>query len=69
VLKALARLRPACERFNSREENYAQGRLPTRGLKKVWSLMAEVVSLLTYRAGITLRRKDLARCPTAFRRL
>jgi hypothetical protein len=71
VLKALARLRPACERFNSREENYAQGRLSTRGLKKArfWSLMAEVVSLLTYRAGITLRRKDLARCPTAFRRL
>jgi hypothetical protein len=34
-----------------------------------WSLMAEVVSLLTYLAGVSLRRMDLARCPTAFRRL
>jgi len=71
VLKALARLRPACERFNSREEDYCQGRLPSRGIEKArfWSLMAEIVSLLTSLAGVSLRRMDMARCPTAFRRL
>lgn len=71
TLVALARLRPACERYNSREEDYAQGRLPSRGVEKArfWSLMAEIASLLTYLTGATLRRMDLARCPTAFRRL
>jgi hypothetical protein len=71
VLGALARLRPACERYNSREEDYCQGRLPLRGIEKAmfWSLMAEIVSLLTYLAGVTLRRMDLARCPISFRRL
>jgi len=71
ILGALARLRPACERFNSREEDYGQGRLPSRGLEKAqfWSVLAEIVSLLTYLAGVVLRRMDLARSPTAFRRL
>ena len=71
VLGRLARLRVACERHNSREEDYCQGRLPTRGMEKArfWSLMAEIVSLTTYLAGVALRRMDLARSPTAFRRL
>jgi hypothetical protein len=71
VLGRLARLRPACERHNSREEDYCQGRLPSRGLERArfWSVMAEIVSLTTYLSGVALRRMDLARCPTAFRRL
>ena len=71
ILKTLARLRPASERFNSREENYGQGRLPSRGLEKAqfWSVLAEIASLSTYLAGVVLGRMDLTRSPTAFRRL
>jgi len=71
VLNALARLRPTCERLFSREEKYSQARIPSRTLKRArfWSLMAEIVSLMTYLAGVSFRRMDLARCPTAFKRL
>ncbi|GCC11515.1 hypothetical protein IPdc08_01570 [archaeon] len=52
VLNALTRLRPACERLFSREEKYSQARPPSRTLKRArfWSLMAEIVSLMTYLA-------------------
>jgi len=45
--------------------------LPSRTLKRArfWSLMGELVSLMTYLAGISFRRMDLARCPTTFKRL
>ncbi len=71
VLNVLARLRPACERLFSREEKYSQARIPSRTLKRArfWSLMAEIVSLMTYLAAVSFRRMDLARCPTAFKRL
>jgi len=71
VLNALARLRPACERLFSREEKYSQARIPSRTLKRArfWSLMGELVSLMTYLAAVSFRRMDLARCTTAFKRL
>ncbi|GCC10492.1 hypothetical protein IPdc08_00522 [archaeon] len=71
VLNALARLRPSCERLFSREEKYSQARIPSRTLKRArfWSLMGELVSLMTYLVAVSCRRMDMARCPNTFKRL